>query len=158
LYQELYGLDFTSLALANVYGPRQDPHGEAGVVAIFARNLVAGLASTIHGEGTQTRDFVHVEDVVEAFIRATQSGGGSLFNIGSGVQTSVNELYDAMAAHVDGAMSPVHGPARTGDIEASALDSQRAQKVLGWAPRRFLADGVLSVLDYEQGKLSPRQT
>ena len=88
-YREIHGLEYTVLALANVYGPRQDPHGEAGVVAIFAGQLLAGKQPTIYGDGKQTRDFVFVDDVVDAFVRATEKGGGLLMNIGTGVETSV---------------------------------------------------------------------
>ena len=94
-YREVHGLEYTELALANVYGPRQDPHGEAGVVAIFAGQLLAGKQPTIYGDGSQTRDFVFVDDVVDAFVRAAEKGGGLLMNIGTGVETSVLELYDA---------------------------------------------------------------
>ncbi|MBV8691995.1 MAG: NAD-dependent epimerase/dehydratase family protein, partial [Actinobacteria bacterium] len=97
-YRELYAMEFTSLALANVYGPRQDPHGEAGVVAIFAGKLLAGEPCTIFGDGKQTRDFVYVDDVVDAFARAATKGGGLLMNVGTGVETSVNDLYLTMAA------------------------------------------------------------
>jgi UDP-glucose 4-epimerase len=150
LYQELYGLDFAALALANVYGPRQDPHGEAGVVAIFARKLIAGSPATIHGDGSQTRDFVHVNDVVDAFIKAAKVDGGSLFNIGTGIQTSVNELYEALASQVDGASAAIHGPARNGEVDASALDSTLANDVLGWIPKVDLGEGVRSVLAFER--------
>ena len=97
-YRELHGIEYTALALANVYGPRQDPHGEAGVVAIFAGRLLAGEPCTIFGDGNQTRDFVYVDDVVDAFARAADKGSGLLMNIGTGVETSVNELYATMAA------------------------------------------------------------
>ncbi|NDA35626.1 MAG: NAD-dependent epimerase/dehydratase family protein, partial [Betaproteobacteria bacterium] len=93
----LHGLEHASMALANVYGPRQDPHGEAGVVAIFAGRLLAGEPCTVFGDGAQTRDFVFVDDVVDAFCRGAGVGSG-VFNIGTGVETSVNELYSAMAA------------------------------------------------------------
>ena len=96
-YREIHGLDYTVLALANVYGPRQDPHGEAGVVAIFAGKLLAGEAPTIFGDGNQTRDFVFVDDVVDAFARARHGGSGLLANVGTGTETSVNELFATMA-------------------------------------------------------------
>jgi UDP-glucose 4-epimerase len=96
-YRELHNLEFTSLALANVYGPRQDPHGEAGVVAIFAGRLLAGKPCTVYGDGRQTRDFVYVDDVVDAFARAAERGGGLVLNVGTGSETSVNRLYEAMA-------------------------------------------------------------
>ena len=113
-YRELHALEFTALALANVYGPRQDPHGEAGVVAIFAGQLLAGEPCTIFGDGEQTRDFVYVDDVVDAFVRAADKGSGLLVNIGTGVETSVNELYAAMAraAGVDAAGDACAGPPR----------------------------------------------
>src|SRR5688572_22146279 len=97
VYRQLHGIEFTALALANVYGPRQDPHGEAGVVAIFAGRLLAGEPCTIFGDGNQTRDFVYVDDVVDAFARAANKGSGLLMNIGTGAETSVNELYLTMA-------------------------------------------------------------
>ena len=97
-YRELHGIEFTALALANVYGPRQDPHGEAGVVAIFAGHLLRGEPCTVFGDGEQTRDFVFVDDVVDAFVRAADRGAGLLANIGTGDETSVNQLYDTMAS------------------------------------------------------------
>ncbi len=113
-YRELHSLEYTALALANVYGPRQDPHGEAGVVAIFAGRLLAGQPCTIFGDGDQTRDFVYVDDVVDAFARAADRGSGLVINIGTGRETSVNDLYDTMAArgrgHPAAGLRP--GPAR----------------------------------------------
>src|SRR5580658_4223862 len=96
-YRELHSLEFAALALANVYGPRQDPHGEAGVVAIFAQRLVEGVPVTIFGDGEQTRDFVFVDDVVDGFVRAATKGGGLICNIGTGQETSVNQLWQTMA-------------------------------------------------------------
>ena len=93
VYRELHSIEFTSLAMANIYGPRQDPHGEAGVVAIFAGLLLDGKPCTIFGDGEQTRDFVYVDDAVDAFVRAADRGSGLLCNIGTGMETSVNELY-----------------------------------------------------------------
>ena len=99
-YRELHGIEFTALALANVYGPRQDPHGEAGVVAIFAGNLVAGRPCVVFGDGGQTRDYVYVDDVVDAFARAARRGGGLVMNIGTGQETSVSKLYEMVAKGV----------------------------------------------------------
>jgi UDP-glucose 4-epimerase len=145
-YRELYQLEFTALALANVYGPRQDPHGEAGVVAIFAGRLLAGEACTIFGDGEQTRDFVYVDDVVDAFARAGQRGGGLVLNVGTGVETSVNQLYATMAA-VAGADVPAQlAPARPGELARSALDPGRAAIHLGWKPWTTLPDGTAEVL------------
>lgn len=147
LYRELYGLEFTALALANVYGPRQDPHGEAGVVAIFAANILAGTPSTINGDGSQTRDFVFVDDVVDAFSRAGERGSGLVLNIGTGTQISVEDLHAVMAGSAGSSLAPRHGPARPGEVLASALDPSRAALHLGWKPWTPLADGIRAVLD-----------
>ena len=147
-YRELHGIEFTALALSNVYGPRQDPYGEAGVVAIFAANIVAGRPCTISGDGSQTRDFVYVDDVVDAFSRAAERGSGLLVNIGTGIQTSIAQLYATMAsAHGDGP-APHFGPRRPGDVLHSALDPGRAAIHLGWAPWTSVADGVSALLDH----------
>lgn len=146
VYRELHSIEFTSLAMANIYGPRQDPHGEAGVVAIFAGLLRDGKPCTIFGDGTQTRDFVYVDDAVDAFVRAATRGSGLLCNIGTGVETSVNELYAAMAAAAGSTAPPQYAPARTGELARSALDPGRAALHLGWEPWTSLADGVAEVV------------
>jgi UDP-glucose 4-epimerase len=146
VYRELHGIEFTSLAMANIYGPRQDPHGEAGVVAIFAGLLLDGRPCTIFGDGAQTRDFVYVDDAVDAFVRAAEKGSGLLCNIGTGVETSVNELYAAMAAAAGVAEPAVHAPARPGELARSALDPGRAGLHLGWEPWTDLATGTAEVL------------
>jgi UDP-glucose 4-epimerase len=150
-YRELYEIEYTSLALANVYGPRQDPHGEAGVVAIFAGRLLDGEPCTIFGDGGQTRDFVYVDDVVDAFVRAAERGSGLLCNIGTGVETSVNELYATMAEVAGGPPEATRGPARMGELARSALDPARAKLHLGWTPWTDLRTGVTEVLRYFQG-------
>ena len=151
-YRELYGLEFSALALANVYGPRQDPHGEAGVVAIFAGHLLDGRPCTIYGDGEQTRDFVFVDDVVDAFARAAERGDGLLLNVGTGRQTSVNRLYASMAASagVDGPAQ--HAPARPGELRFSALDPGRAAIHLGWRPWTGVDDGAEAVLRWFRGR------
>jgi len=147
-YRELYQLEFSSLALANVYGPRQDPHGEAGVVSIFAGKLLAGEPCTIFGDGTQTRDFVFVDDVVDAFVRAATRGGGLLFNIGTGVEVSVNELYTSMAAAAGVTTPAVHAPARVGELDRIALDAGKAKIHLGWESWTTLDEGTRAVIDW----------
>ena len=147
-YRRLHGLDFAALALANVYGPRQDPNGEAGVVAIFAGRLLAGDDCTVFGDGEQTRDFVYVDDVVDAFVRAADRGSGVLCNIGTGVETSVNVLYRAMAAAAGVDRPATHAPARAGELARSALDPSLALAELGWRPTTSLADGTAAVLDW----------
>ena len=121
-YRELHQLEYTALALANVFGPRQDPHGEAGVVAIFAGKLLAGEPCTIFGDGAQTRDYVYVDDVVDAFVRAAERGSGLLLNVGTGQETSVVELHRIMAEAAGVPVAPAFAPARSGELARSCLD------------------------------------
>ena len=147
-YREVRGLEYTELALANVYGPRQDPNGEAGVVAIFAGLMLAGKQPTVYGDGGQTRDYVFVDDVVDAFVRATEKGGGLLMNIGTGVETSVLQLYDAMARLTGYREAPNRAPERAGELSRSSLDPGRAAIHLGWKPWTPLDDGLLRTIDW----------
>jgi UDP-glucose 4-epimerase len=157
VYRELHGLEFTALALANVYGPRQDPFGEAGVVSIFAGKLLAGEQCTIFGDGEQTRDFVYVDDVVDAFSRAATKGTGLLMNIGTGTETSVNSLYRTMASNAGVLAEPRHAPARTGELARSALDPGRAAIHLGWKPWTTLENGTAAVLRWFAGERQKQQ-
>ena len=149
-YRELHGLEFTVLALANVYGPRQDPLGEGGVVAVFAERLLAGAACVIVGDGTQTRDFVYVDDVVDAFARAAEKGGGLMLNIGTGMETSVVDLHRTMAGvlGLDPAGLAVEHvtPTAPGEMSRSALDPSRASNYLGWRPWTSVEEGAHHVL------------
>jgi UDP-glucose 4-epimerase len=147
-YRELHSVEFCALALANVYGPRQDPHGEAGVVAIFADRLLGGEPVTIFGDGEQTRDFVFVDDVVDAFVRAATRGGGLVLNIGTGHEISVNHLAAVMADAAGISTPPVYAPARPGELQRNALDPERAGIHLGWTPWTELSQGVRAVLDH----------
>ena len=151
-YRELHDLEFTALALANVYGPRQDPHGEAGVVAIFAERLLAGEQCVIFGDGEQTRDFVFVDDVVDAFARAAERGGGLLLNIGTGVETSVNRLYEVMADAAGSSARPEHQAARPGELARSSLDPSKASIHLGWKPWTSLEDGLGAVARWAEAR------
>jgi len=150
-YQALYGLRWTSLALANVYGPRQDPTGEAGVVSIFGGRLLENRPVTIFGDGEQTRDFVFVSDVVDAFMRAIDAGDGLRCNIGTGAETSVNELYQVLAELAGSQQTAEHAAARTGELAHIALDVNRAAAELGWKPRWALRDGLAETLDWLRG-------
>jgi UDP-glucose 4-epimerase len=147
-YRELHALEFCALALANVYGPRQDPHGEAGVVAIFAKRLLRGEEVTVYGDGEQTRDFVFVDDVVDAFVRASTRGGGLVCNVGTGTETSVNLLLATMAEVAGTEVTAVKAPLRPGELLRSSLDVERAAIQLGWRPWTDLADGVRAVLEF----------
>jgi len=138
LYHRLYGLAVVVLRLGNVYGPRQDPHGEAGVVSIFAGRLLDGVAPRVFGDGTQTRDYVFVGDVVRAFLAAQTAGDGETCNIGWGNEVSVLDLLDGLATPSE----PEFAPARTGELQRSALANTRARDVLGWTPTVSLAEGL----------------
>lgn len=151
-FQRYRGLDFTILALANVYGPRQDAKGEAGVVAIFARTLLAGDAPTINGDGEQTRDYVYVEDVADAFARAIEHGSGELFNIGTGIETSVNDVFRALVRITGVPVEPVTGPLPDGDLRRSALDAGAAEQVLGWKPQTQLEEGLEGTISSIRGQ------
>jgi UDP-glucose 4-epimerase len=141
-YRAERGLDFTALALGNVYGPRQDPHGEAGVVSIFASQMLDGELPTIFGDGEQTRDYVFVEDTVHAFALAADSAPGAVLNIGTGLETSVNRIFQLLAGILGFRRDPVFGPPRPGDIRSIALDIGLAKDRLGWSPWTSLEDGL----------------
>jgi UDP-glucose 4-epimerase len=140
-WNRLYGGGHVSLRFANVYGPRQEPHGEAGVVAIFMGLLRAGGTPTIYGDGSQTRDYVFVADVVRAMLAALEHSGG-VFNVGTGVETSVVELYEAIRRVSEVSREPAFAGARLGELQRSVLDISLAERGLGWRPEHPLADGL----------------
>jgi UDP-glucose 4-epimerase len=153
MFRNLYGLDCSHIAPANVYGPRQDPHGEAGVVAIFAKALLSGRPTKIFGDGSDTRDYVFVDDVVDAFVRASgEAGSGQRFNVGTGVETSTRDLHSAIAAAVGAPDAPELHPPRLGDVRRSCLDNGRAKEVLGWAPAVATVDGIARTVDFFRGQ------
>lgn len=153
-YRELYGLDCTHLAPANVYGPRQNPHGKAGVVAIFANALLSGRPTTLFGDGGNTRDYVYVGDVVSAFVVAAgEVGGGKRYNIGTGVQTTDRELHTLVARAANAEDDPVFAPARLGDLRASALNATTAATDLGWRPTIDLTEGIDRTVDFFRRQL-----
>ena len=148
-FRHLYDLECSHIAPANVYGPRQDPHGEAGVVAIFAQALLAGKATRVFGDGTNTRDYVYVDDVVDSFVKAAAPvGDGQRFNIGTGVETSDRQLHSAVAAAVGAPDDPEFHPPRLGDLKRSCLDIGLAERVLGWRPQVELTEGVRRTVEY----------
>jgi len=148
LYERLYGLSGVSLRLGNVYGPRQDPLGEAGVIAIFCGRLRAGERPTVFGDGRQTRDYIYVGDVVEAALAAAGSGASGPINIGSGVETDVLELA-ARLAEIEGSegFEPEFAPPRAGEVQRIALDASRAERELGWRATTSVAEGLRLTLD-----------
>jgi UDP-glucose 4-epimerase len=150
-YERYRGVAFTALALANVYGPRQDPDGEAGVVSIFASRMLDGHAPTIFGDGHQTRDYVFVDDVVHAFALAAQAADGRLINVGTGLETSVNGIFQLLAQITGFRGSPLSAPERSGDLRRNALDPSLAEEVLGWRPWTHLEDGLSETISYIRG-------
>lgn len=152
-YRALYGLEYTTLVLSNVYGPRQSPEGEAGVVAIFTDALLNGKPTVVYGDGTQTRDYVFVADVVDAFARACgPDGDGRRFNIGTGVQTTDRELHSLVAAAAGVPDEPRFAPPRLGDLPAMAVDPGPAFDGLGWRPRYDLPTGIKITVDWARGQ------
>ncbi len=142
LYGQLRDLKYVILRYANVYGPRQNAYGEAGVVAIFGQQMLQGQQPTIFGDGTDTRDYVFVDDIVEANVRALHQGDNQVFNLGTGCQTSVQEVFAAVAAAVGYHNQPRYGEARPGDITCSALDITKARELMDWEPQVSFSDGV----------------
>jgi UDP-glucose 4-epimerase len=142
LFTRLHGLSTVSLRYGNVYGPRQDPLGEAGVVAIFCGKVLEGEKPTIFGDGEQTRDYVYVGDVVDANLRAAESQTTGPVNIGRGAEVSVLEIVEALRPHADGAFEPEHAPERPGEVRRIALDCSRAKRELGWEAGTGLEHGL----------------
>jgi UDP-glucose 4-epimerase len=147
LYRRLYGLGAVALRLGNVYGPRQDPFGEAGVVAIFCRALADGAQPRVFGDGEQTRDYVFVADVAAAFVAASERGGDGPYNIGTGNETSVLELGRRIAAVSGLEFDPEMAPARLGEVQRISIDPARATAELSWRPRNELDQGLQSTAE-----------
>jgi UDP-glucose 4-epimerase len=148
-YHLQYGIPYVALRYANVYGPRQDPHGEAGVVAIFCGNLAEGRVSRINGSGEQSRDYVYVEDVARANVLAIEEEDPpGAYNIGTGVETSVNELYELLSEISGKNLPPEHGPAKPGEQLRSVVDPSRAGRVFSWRPEMSLTDGLGETLRF----------
>jgi UDP-glucose 4-epimerase len=148
-YHRLYGMSCMTLRLGNVYGPRQDPLGEAGVIAIFCGKIRTGERPLIYGDGTQTRDYVYVQDVVGAQLAAANSDANGEINIGTGVETSVLDLVEVMQQlepQAAAAFQPEFAAARLGEIQRSVLDATRARELIGWGPQTTLADGMRETL------------
>jgi len=145
-YEQLYGLAWTALTVANAYGPHQTTSGEGGVVATLIGRMLAGEPCTINGDGEQTRDLVFVDDVVHAFALARDRADGERLMIGTGERTSVNQLFRALAAATGYTHDPIHAPAKAGEVRHSSLDARRASQELGWKPWTTLEEGLAATL------------
>jgi UDP-glucose 4-epimerase len=157
-YAGMYGIAPICLALANVYGPRQNPHGEAGVIAIFSSRMISGRPVTVYGDGTAARDYVYVDDVVDAFVRAGQAPSTTVgtFNIGTGQQTTVTEVHRLISAALDGSSAPCYAGVRTGELHAIALDATKAKEELGWKPAVDLVEGIQRTIQWLRATLEPQ--
>jgi UDP-glucose 4-epimerase len=147
LYERLYGLSSVPLRLGNVYGPRQDPLGEAGVVAIFCGRLREGKQPTVFGDGKQTRDYIYVGDVVSAMLAAAEAETSGPINIGTGIETDVLELVSALGELGGGGFEPEFAPPRTGEVQRISIDPGRAERELGWRAEMGLSEGLRVTLD-----------
>jgi UDP-glucose 4-epimerase len=145
-FRAMHGLHYVAVRYANVYGPRQNPHGEAGVIAIFCERLLRGESCTINGDGGQTRDFVFVGDVVAANVKALTTSFCGGVNIGTGVETDVNQVYAVLARHVGTSRPAVYAPGKPGEQRRSVLANARAKEVLGWAPTHDLDQGMAATV------------
>lgn len=147
-YKAQYGLNYVALRYANVYGPRQNPHGEAGVVAIFSQRLVAGKSCTIYGDGKQTRDFVYGPDVARANLLAFQKDYIGAVNIGTGIETDINQLYTYLAEAAGSSQEAEHAPGKPGEQKRSSVDNRLARNVLGWEPKVDIRSGLKNTVEF----------
>jgi UDP-glucose 4-epimerase len=150
LWKLLHGLDYTVLRYPNVYGPRQNPHGEAGVNAIFIGLMLHGKRPKIFGTGDQVRDYLYVGDVVDANVIALENGSGEMLNLGTGVGTSVNDIVRELNAILGTRLDPIHEPPRAGEVQRIYLDATRAKQVLGWAPKVSFRDGLTRTVEWSK--------
>ena len=147
-FHAMHGLSYAALRYANVYGPRQDPHGEAGVVAIFSGRLLSGETARINGDGKQTRDFVYVGDVADANTRALASDAVGSFNVGTGVETDINAIFQLLKRLTGSSQAEVHGPPLAGEQQRSVVDARKIEKVMGWRPTTNLEAGLTATARY----------
>ena len=148
LYGVQYGLDYVVLRYTNVYGPRQDPNGESGVVAIFTHQMLNGEQPTIFGSGDKTRDYIHVSDVVRANLLAMQRGYNEIYNISTGIETSDGKMFKEVAKLLDYTKEPIYMPVRPGEVYHICLEAAKAKRELGWQPRMPLREGLLQTIGY----------
>lgn len=149
-YRHVAGMGYAALRFSNIYGPRQNPDGEAGVVAIFSQKMLNGEQAQINGNGLQTRDFVYVRDAVEAVMVAVDPGVQGIFNVGTGVETDVNDLFNQLKQLTNSSCSEIHGPAKKGEQRRSALDASKLTDETGWTPKVSLAEGLAETVKFFQ--------
>lgn len=156
-YAGMYGLEPICLALSNVYGPRQNPHGEAGVIAMFGSAMCSGRDVTVYGDGSATRDYVYVDDVVDAFMCAGNAPAGTtgVYNVGTGQQASVTDVHRLISEVLEGAPPPRYADARTGELHAIALDARKAEAELGWKPAVDLVEGIARTVGWLRAAVAP---
>lgn len=155
-FRAMSSLSYAALRYGNVYGPRQDPYGEAGVVAIFSRHLLAGTNAVITGDGKQTRDFVYVADVAEANALALNASAIGAFNVGNGTETSINEIFHILRDLTGSSQQERHGPLRPGEQRRSVLDATKIGRELGWRPNTSLREGLDRTVAYFKAEAAPR--
>ena len=156
-YREEYGIPYVSLRYANVYGPRQNPAGEAGVIAIFIEQMLNGETPTIYGDGTQTRDYIYIDDVVAMNRAVMEYEGTRIFNVGTGEETSLNTLFESIQKHTDPSIDNVYGPAQPGEQMRSVLDISRAKNELGWSPTTNMDYGIGKTVEWFAAQLTSSQ-
>jgi len=147
-YQRVSGIQYVSLRFSNVFGPRQDPYGEAGVVAIFTQKMLAGEQPIINGNGRQTRDFIYVDDVVEAHMSVLGKDVQGVYNVGTAHETSINELFGKLSDLTQSGCKHLYGPAKKGEQARSVVDASKLRQELGWEPRVSLDDGLVRTVEY----------
>ena len=155
IWKLLHGLDYTVLRYPNVYGPRQNPHGEAGVNAIFIGLMLEGRRPRIFGDGEQVRDYLFVDDVVEANVLALEHGSGEIVNLGTGIGTSFNDIFRELKRQLGFEGEPIYEAPRPGEIQRIYLDAARARRVLGWAPRTSFAEGLKRTIEWSRSAAGP---
>jgi UDP-glucose 4-epimerase len=148
MYGVIFGMNYTILRYSNVYGPRQDPHGEAGVVAIFTLKMLDGIQPTIFGDGTATRDYIYVEDIVEANMLAFERGDREAYNIAVNKETSVNEIFSLLKAEFNFPHDVIYGDKRPGELQRICLTNHKAKAGLGWSPKVSLEEGIKRTVQY----------
>ena len=153
-YNAVYGMNYVILRYANIYGPRQNPHGEAGVVAIFYNKMLKGEQPVINGDGKQTRDYTFVGDVVKANIAALHYNGSNIYNIGTGIETDVNKLFLEIRTHLNPTCPEQHAPAKAGEQQRSVISSKKIESDLGWKPTVQLEEGLRLTAEFFKNKYS----